>query len=281
MALHIVHELKRTGIYSRTTQYDNNGDITIKRDVMVGDIPTLACYIDDGAKKPLFLFYHGYTQTKESNLQIIYELAAEGFFVVAPDCAGHGQRQTPAGYRMCNLLQQTVSEVDQVIAYYQNNTQADTDRLFMAGASFGGMVTYTYLGIGAHPVKAAAAISSTPDLENILRTLPLGFISADMASGKAPFVPASDEEKAATYALAKQISPLNNYQAIAKTPLAIFHGTADEVLPLQGDVDLYNLLAPEADDAHLQLHHFEETGHLSSPDMRNHILDWFCAKKNA
>lgn len=279
MAIHITHELSRTGIYDRTSHYKSDGDIVIKRNIMIGEIPVLNCFIDDGAKKPLFIFFHGYTQNKESNLQIIYELAAEGFFVVAPDCAGHGERENREGYRMCGLLQKTTKEVDNIIEAYQNHAQVDSSRLFIAGASFGGVVTYSYLALGKYPVKAAAALSSTPDLEAMLQ-LPLAFLSPDMVKGKKPFTPPDETEKAETFALGAQISPLNHWQAIAKTPLIMIHGTDDEVVPLAGEEKLYNLLSANASDNDLQLHHFRGCGHASTPEMKNYLINWFSDRRD-
>lgn len=278
MAIRTIHEPNRTGVYDRPSQYGSTADVIIKRDLTIEDIPVLNCYLDDDIKKPLFIFVHGYTQNKESNLQLIYELATEGFFVVAPDCAGHGQRNNPEGYRTCGLLQKTTAEVDKLIAYYQGQDNVDAEQIFIAGASFGGLVTYSYLAFGKYPIKAAAALSSTPDLEAVLR-LPLGFVEPEMVSGKKPFAPPSEAEKIETFAIGERISPLNHWETIGKTPLIMIHGMDDEVLALDGEIKLYELLASTASDEHLQLHHFKGIGHSSSPEMKNYFLDWFCSKK--
>ena len=280
MAIYTIHEPSKTGIYSRLPQYGSTADVVIKRNLMIDDIPVLNCYLDDGSKKPLFIFVHGYTQNKESNLQIIYELATEGFFVVAPDCAGHGQRGNAEGYRMCGLLQKTTAEVDKLIAHYQGQEDIDLEQIFLAGASFGGVVTYSYLVSGKYPIKAAAVLSSTPDLEAVLR-LPLGFVDPETVDGKKPFVPPTETEKAETFAIGQRISPLNHWETIGKTPLMIIHGTEDEVLSLSGEIKLYELLAPTASDEQLQLHHFKGIGHASTPEMKNYLLDWFASKRAA
>lgn len=267
-----------TGMHSRVSSYRSSANIVIQRQQFAEGIPYLSCYIDDGLPKPLFLFCHGYTQNKESNMQLLYEMANEGFFVVAADQAGHGDNPAPADDRMYELLQTSTRNIDCLLQHISAIPQADTQHFFLSGASFGGMVTYQYLVQGKQRPTAAAVISSTPDVLAMLER-PLGFLSGSMAAGITPIVPPSEQQRAATFAQAEQTTPLNNWQRMQGIPLFIIHGLADPVVPPAGDDKLFALLAPTASDDELQLYQYEGVGHHSTNEMRYKVIDWFVEKR--
>lgn len=278
MAIKQICKPSRTGGHSRVSSYNSAANMVIQREQLAAEIPYLSCFVDDGLPKPLFLFCHGYTQNKESNMQLVYELASEGFYVVAADQAGHGNNPAPAEHRMYELLQTSTQNIDRLLQHLADTPQADTRRFFLAGASFGGVVTYQYLAQGQQRPAAAAIISSTPDVLAMLER-PLGFLSGAMAAGTAPFIPVSEQQRAATIAQAEQTTPLHNWQHIQGTPLFIIHGLDDPVVPPAGDEKLFDLLAPTASDDELQLYQYEGIGHASSNEMRQRVVDWFVQKR--
>ena len=59
----------------------------------VEGIPTLSCFKRDGLQKPLIILSHAFLDSKEYWQAKLEDLAAAGYYVVALDNRGHGERR--------------------------------------------------------------------------------------------------------------------------------------------------------------------------------------------
>ncbi len=238
-----------------------------------GEIPVLELYNPDiQEKRPMVLLFHGYLGRKEFILPQAYLLASHGFFVVAPDVHGHGERE---GDKLANLMEAVLStskEVNFLIEEYADEAMADNTRVGISGYSMGGMITFSYISGPDNRVKAAAPIISTPDWVSIVKALSTKERLAEiLALGII-----EDESDLEQYLdVTKQIQPLNNYKMMKDTPLTMLCGEDDTTTPPDGPKKLYELLEPIFFDKEaLKLKIYPKTGHSDNIDMNETMARW-------
>lgn len=263
----------RLGVYAGKNPEKKVEPLLIK-DQVYGGVPTLSCALDDGKIKPLLLFYHGFSQDKYDQMQMICDLANEGYYVVVPEIMGHGQRDNPENLRTFDLFKTTLGEMDDLLEALTEEVLVDTGKIALAGTSFGGMVVYHALAFSKRPIKAAAVMSSTPDLLGLL-SQPAGFLTVEMACGEKPFAPPTAEEKARIFEEAPSYSPLVHWEKISHLPTLLVHGQKDPLIAPEADEALYDLLAPMDQEDQLTLYLYEGVGHELKPEMKNLVVDWF------
>ncbi|MFC4710159.1 alpha/beta fold hydrolase [Enterococcus eurekensis] len=194
----------------------------------IGNIPILE--IVDETKiyepMPLIVYYHGWQTSKELVLTQGRKLAKQGFRVVLPDAANHGERKTELSpipsLTFWNSIQSNLFEFSFIVDFFEN-LGVTTDQIGVGGVSMGGMTTAGLLT--QHPeITAAACIMGSPAMiryrERIL-----------YHAGAAGFFLPNDYEKLLgwidAYDLESQIDTL------AERPFLIWHGTEDEKIPYE------------------------------------------------
>lgn len=248
-------------------------EIVVEQGAYLDGLEVLTCFKNDTQVKPLLIFYHGYTQNKFSNMQIVFELAREGFYVVAPEVGGHGGRRSEQ-LPMWALLEATVAEVERLIRACKALPLVDESRVGLGGVSFGAVVTYHYLIWGKERVQAAAVLSGTPDLVGLLGQ-PLGFLTPDQGAGLAMFKPPSLAEKNKALAKAENYSALNHWQRLQEVPLLMLHGDQDEAVSLVGEAKLYELMKAEGLGPDLDYRVYEGVPHEGNNSMKRDLVSWF------
>ena len=242
-------------------------DIVV-RDRVAAGIPLLElCRADDG-KRPLVLLYHGYLGRKEFILAQAYYLAAQGFFVVAPDAFAHGGRAVPgdalsqpsaAGFIEC--VTRTSAEINTLLESCADDARADVGRVGLAGYSMGGCITFDYLMGSDRRVTAAASVIGSPDWVSVMR--------AASAQGLLPDTP---EDIAARV---RVTHPAAREDGFTPLPLLMLAGTADTLVPPEGVKGFYerNLSRYEQPER-LCLKLYDNVGHNDTVEMNMELAQW-------
>jgi hypothetical protein len=124
----------------------------VKNIKVIEDIPVIEYYKTGREKMPLLILSHGFTGSKNDffqDMKIVQKLADKGFFIIAMDNRGHGDRKDPAflGYAIKDskiniyvirkLIKESADDVSSLINYYENNCLIDkpdwNDWLFDGG----------------------------------------------------------------------------------------------------------------------------------------------------
>jgi dienelactone hydrolase len=136
----------------------------------IGNIPLLALAQDDSTERPVVLFYHGLTSTKDTHRLELQQLAERGFLALGVDAVGHGQRSIgdlqaflnrgrgflPQVYK---LLMPTLEEIPWLVEALRDQGYS---RFAVAGISFGGLITYG-APLVEPTLEGAVPILATPD----------------------------------------------------------------------------------------------------------------------
>ena len=193
----------------------------------LADIPVLHAYPAKQNEKPLpcIVFYHGFTSSSLVYSYFAVALAQAGFRVIMPDAPDHGLRfSDDAGRRMYHFWQILHKNMEEFSAIREGiiakNWLLD-GRLAVSGASMGAM---TALGIKARhtSIHCAASLMGSGYFTQLAQTLfpPL-----------VPETPAQQKEFEAILAPLGQWEVTNKLSHLADSPLLLWHGRDDDVVP--------------------------------------------------
>lgn len=229
----------------------------------IDDITFLEVSADDGKNsKPMVIIVHGWSARKENMLFQAYFLAQSGFFVIAPDAYGHGGRKTDVPDNplsaLMNAVTVTADDINTLIDNYINDDRVDTARIGLAGASMGGIITYSYIIKKDRRVKAAVPLISTPDILAALNSP-----NKEALFKAAGINPHDDNGKLdEIWKMAESLQPASNYQDMNGIPLLILNGTADPLIDIEGVRNFYNFMKPIYYDAEaIQMIEYPGVGH--------------------
>src|ERR671917_347149 len=204
------------------------GDYRIER-WSVGGTP-LACVRPPGARAPLpvAIVYHRFSgRNTDDLLRLALPLADSGVATVLPEAAFHGERaprafdERLAGDRdglFTDVLDATVREVEDVLAWVAGREDLDASRIGVVGTSLGGAVALA-VACGDHSPAARVAVALMPTTPG----------------------PGSPVRQEAAY------SP--EPERCFPTALMIVHGTGDPTTPYPNARSFYDALVPHYSDA--------------------------------
>lgn len=237
---------------------------TVKK--VLGNIPILESFpveMENDAL-PLIVYYHGWQINKELVMPQGKKYAAEGFRVVMPDAAHHGDRRQimsdVPSLTFFQSIQTNLFEFEYVVDAYQKTGLA-TDQIGVGGLSMGGMTTFALLT--HHPeIKAAAILMGTPDLigyKNIIK---------QNVKRHNTFLPADYE------ALINWL-PLYDLKTqpekVGDTPLYIWHGDKDDRVPFEAT----KAFIDDNPQLNMQVNLEYGAAHLVTPKITNEVRDFF------
>jgi alpha-beta hydrolase superfamily lysophospholipase len=129
------------------------------------DVPALVVRPEESADGPApwLLWMHGRTASKELDPGRYLRLARAGIGCCSIDLPGHGERleeQTLAPDASLGILEQVVTEIDEVITEVAREETFDPQRVAIGGMSLGGMATMVRL-CRPHQFKAAIVEASS------------------------------------------------------------------------------------------------------------------------
>lgn len=116
----------------------------------IGNIPILEVVDDTKIYEPLplVIYYHGWQTAKELVLTQGRKLAHQGFRVILPDAANHGERKTERSpipsLTFWNSIQSNLFEFSFIVDFFEN-LGVTNGKIGVGGVSMGGMTTCALL----------------------------------------------------------------------------------------------------------------------------------------
>jgi len=150
----------------------------------VDGIPTLSCFKNDGRQKPLVILSHAFQSSKEFWQAKMKTLVRKGYYAVALDNRGHGERREPDFkaqvltldgfnlYEVRRLIKETADDIPLLINHFIAEDQIDSSRIGMIGVSMGGFVAFRALMI-ENRITVAAPIIASPYFDEKPEDVPL------------------------------------------------------------------------------------------------------------
>ncbi len=222
------------------------------------DVPVTTYEIEDGKKKPLVYFFHGFTGNRDANIMERGEvLAQKGFFVVAIDAYLHGERQT--AYAKGRTNQEKYEDIIDVVMhtaqdakrlyhkYFKHNPHIANHAYYAYGVSMGSAISF-YLATIDPQLKALAALVCFPSFVAYYQTRKAQY------KWKEDFI---YQRRLAYYELH---DPLIHYKRLLHTHLFMAIGEHDEVVPNHFAKALHEKLPESTLKSY-------DTGHISTPEM--------------
>lgn len=137
-------------------------------------IPTLHIYnACCREKSPVILILHGYMGKKENHINLAYDYAKSGYYVILFDSFHHGGLKDKNFERLSRLekdstiidiMLETAKFINALIDANINNPLADINRVALIGFSMGGNIIYQYISkMLSKRVKAALMVIGEED----------------------------------------------------------------------------------------------------------------------
>lgn len=243
LTLHRV--LERTDAYTRHYITYKSGDLTISgiMNIPHGDGPF-----------PVLILNHGhidtsiYTNGRGLRREQDY-LARQGFAILHPDYRNHAQSSKDTRDELAVRLSYAEDVINAVHAVKRSGLAVlDTNRIGMLGHSMGGGVTLATLVVDPGLVQAAVLYAP---------------VSGDMSKSYERWMSRRPETAAKITALYgspttsldfwQNVSSENFYERVT-APVAIFHGTADDSVPLAWSEETKQLLETAGKDVSLTIY---------------------------
>ena len=143
-----------------------------KKDLLIEGIPLTIYNENDGTKKPLLYFFHGFCSNRNKGIMGRGEiLASKGYYVVAIDAYLHGERSIPRfdektqveKYKdFFNIVMRTAQDAKYLYEkYFKFDEHVIPDKVYAYGVSMGASVAF-YLATIFEPLQTFASIVGSP-----------------------------------------------------------------------------------------------------------------------
>ena len=149
----------------------------------IDSIPLVSCYTNDQKRKPLVILLHGFKGNKEGWLPRLKQLAGNGYFAVAIDNPGHGERKGKNFesivmkdgkwdvYEIRVLINKTAEDVSTVITHLLKNKIIDQSNIAVVGVSMGGFASYKAM-TGDNRISTICPMIASPYWDDIPEGVP-------------------------------------------------------------------------------------------------------------
>lgn len=240
----------------------------------LGDIPLIWVEPAGVERRPLAIWLHAFSWTKEDVVPQLAELAARGFLALSWDMPRHGERRDESPDEMKQrvrgnlrrhfwpILAAATEEVSAVIDWATGNFDVQPD-VGIGGVSMGGDIAVAAAG-NDHRIGRVAAALATPDWLRPGSAEPQG------------------EAGEAQQALYRRFDPLTNAEQYRHRPAMLFIcGDEDRQVPPEGGEAFVERLGDPYADDRSRLVVVREAGvaHRFTPWMWRQALAWLEAGK--
>jgi len=239
----------------------------------VDGIPTLSCFKNDGRQKPLVILSHAFQSSKEFWQAKMKTLARMGYYTVALDNRGHGERREPDFkaqvltqdgfnlYEVRRLIKETADDIVLLINHFIAEDQIDSARIGMIGVSMGGFAAFRALMI-ENRITVAAPIIASPYF--------------DEKPGDVPLLE-TPEIQSALESYSQKFSPGLYPDCFFPSALLIQVGKKDRHLNPERVARFYRKLTSYYRETPHKLKFIvaENAGHEFTDTMWDHAMDWF------
>jgi uncharacterized protein len=197
-------------------------------------------------KLPLVIFSHGFTSAKEHNLHFAYLLAEENMRVILPDAIHHGHRENNISEKnralsFWEIVINQINELNIIKEAFMMKNLILEDKIAIGGTSMGAIISLGALS-QYDWIKAAISYMGTPYYQHFA-TAQLEQLRSDKHLSNEVNLDdlALKVEQLAIFELT------NKLDHVRPTPLFIWHGKKDNVVPFQYSEKLYETLQGKED----------------------------------
>jgi hypothetical protein len=223
-----------------------------------------------GARFPLVILVHGYSNFKELNLAQGYHVARGGYRVLLPDAWGHGERAVSGPIDFVDACTRTAAEIDGLIDTWAREPGVDAGRVGLGGFSMGGCITFAYLAGGGRKVTAAASVIGSPDWVSIFESPDAKAQAAELG------VPADTAGRSTYLDRVRAAEPAGRLDAFATVPFLVQVGTLDTLVPAAPVGEFCERLAKRyPDPSLLRFVSYLDVGHGETLGMNLALAAWF------
>ncbi len=220
-------------------------DYHIEKWRLQGEIPLIIWAKNNLEKKPVVIFHHGYTASKEQLIGWAPPLAEAGFLVVLPDAYHHGECRDPnfEVNNQENLPREffvnitTTAEKDKlIINFLRKREDVQEESIAIAGISMGGFISLVAIALHKE-IRAAVIIAGAAQWEAFLKETN----AFDLSGYKKDLRNQIDKEVQELFEKYEPIRYLNRYPPI---PILFLHGAEDKIVPVSCIEKFYEKIRP-------------------------------------
>lgn len=205
---------------------------------------------EDVPDPPMLFFLHGQSSRKEENLDEMAAYADAGYFCVALDLQGHGERITDEPVMALEITKRTAEDIDLLLDYYDAVGTADTARFALIGFSQGGSVAYWYAAHGERTPCALAVGSTSPDYS-------YSYDDKCFCGGAVTDPIWSESE---IDAFISEYNPILRADRMASIPILSGNGIDDDIVSYHGSEALERILK-QGGSKDVRFYYFDGVGH--------------------
>jgi pimeloyl-ACP methyl ester carboxylesterase len=245
----------------------------------IGGIPVLECYNRHLRNGPLLFLLHGFSGEKENFRKQLLELASQGYYGVAMDNRGHGERQQEDAFRKLvseenglnmlkvrQLIKDSADDLVSLINYYSEceNPSINPLRIGVAGISMGGFITYRAMMLDSR-IKVGTPLIASPFWEDLPGNLP-----KELKVNREPEVINALNEYSQKY------SPGYHPECFAPRPLLIQIGADDRHFDVGRVTTFYQKIMPNYHEnaERVKLDILPNVAHEVTPEMWSNAVNW-------
>ena len=243
----------------------------INHTIFINGIPVLEYSRNTPEIKPLLIIQHGLTSKKEDVKDMATFFAENGFFVVTPDAANHGEQAGGDRLSTFELVVNTANAFNSVIQHYENNETVDTTKLVIVGFSLGGLATFYHTANGTYTPTAIVAYCATPDFITMINQN-AAYLYYNGQPSNDSFVSANENQISQINTYITEKNPYNSLLEINNVQMCLIVGGEDDVVPPTGAETFYN--AHTNKDISVKLKKYDDMGHYFTDDGLLYMVDF-------
>lgn len=228
---------------------------------MIDGVPIYEMYQSSSDKSPILFFLHGQSSRKEENLDEMATYAEAGYFCVAVDLQGHGERITDEPLMALEITKNTAEDIDLLLDYYDSCGLADPNSFALNGFSQGGSVAYWYAAYGKRTPSALVVGSTSPDYA-------YSYDDKCICNGELVEPTWSESE---IQAYIDQYNPILHIDRMMTLPILSGNSMDDDVVSYKGSESLEKQLK-EGGNTDIRFYYFDNAGHNVTEDFVKKIL---------
>lgn len=223
---------------AQTEKFDNFIKNSQELSVMSMDINGVKAdvfFVDNYEEKPLVILQHGLLSSRKDMEPFATTLAQNGYLVVTPDAAGHGENVTTQEMDVMDMVKGTSDSFETVIRYFAESEYVNIERTAVMGFSLGGLTSFYYAANGSYTPKVVVTFCATPQFENLTESKVVYKYYVDGKTGKS-----MDQQQ--QEAMKEKIISMSPYDELLQEQAVKYFllcGDKDEVVPHEGNVQFY------------------------------------------
>ena len=227
----------------------------------IDDVFLYEIYREDIKNAPMLFFLHGQSSRKEENLEEMTAYAEEGYFCVALDLQGHGERISDEPIMALDITKNTAADIDLLLNYYDAAKIADTDRFALNGFSQGGSVAYWYAVYGDRTPGALVVGCTSPDYT-------YSYDDNCICNGEVVDSIWSEDEIAV---FVEKYNPIQHADKLMNLPIMSGNSLDDTIVSYKGSESLEKILK-QGGNQDIQFYYFDGAGHNVTTEFVEKIL---------